>query len=145
MRAIQPHYLILIATIIAIGLITHIPRRNAKTIISRAYKQIRHSLPRKKEHPGDASAELVLKGSDFYFFEEKNMKLCRVRAAESHIFSNEKKSECRDIVCRIETNKKESASLSAPVALLDHKNEVITFRGGVISSLEVAKPPAKVE
>lgn len=124
------HYLLLLIVILVIGLITYLPNKtqnSVRILAERVYKQV------KEENPEGTAAELVLKGSDFYFFGTKDVKLCHVRAKESKIFPNKRKSECTGIECKLTTNKQEIATLQSPQASLDHKQQVITLTGGVTS------------
>jgi hypothetical protein len=75
--------------------------------------------------------EIVLKGSDLYFFGNKDVRNCHIKSEESQIFPKDKKSVCKNVTCKITTNKNMVATLKAPKVYI--QEETIFLKGGVSS------------
>jgi hypothetical protein len=119
------HYLILLACLSLIALISHIQKSDDKGLIARrlaekAYKEAH-------EDNSSASAEIVLRESDFFFFNNKSIKNCHINAQESKIFPNQEKTECRGITCTLTIDNDTVAVIKAPLAYLQNKNKSILF------------------
>jgi hypothetical protein len=82
---------------------------------------------------------ILLKGTDLYLFCKENITDCQILAEESSVFPDKQKTECKNITCKITTNKsplEETAILKAPKAYIDHKTKNIFFPGKVTGSFK---------
>lgn len=119
------HYLILLGCLALIALISHLQKSDDKGMLARILAEKAY-----KEAHGDnssATPEIVIKESDFYFFNNKSIKNCHINAQESKIFPNQEKTECKGITCTLTMNNNISAIIKAPLAYLQNKNKSILF------------------
>ena len=123
-RTIQTTLLLLVVITISLFFLNKYKQNKPKKLTLALHKKYYN-----QQENDSFSPEIILQETELYILDKNNFKNCLIKTKESQLFPNQDKTICKDVICKLITNKNIIATLNAPLAYINHKAKNLFLPG----------------